>query len=1117
MQREAAERLLERALCHAFDEDAFRVLVRNVFKDPDEKDAPALTGAYIYDSFRGHVRQFKRIAKYTDAEGEEIDVLAVELHGGTQLERARTMQRNFAAEYLKRKEREAALVAYYTAERSDWRLSFVRLEYRAEVTEAGTIRTTPELTPARRYSFLVGEGEPTHTAQQQLFSLLTSETPPSVDGVEHAFEIERVTKAFFAEYKELFLDLKEDLDDERHRLPAVEGEFQRCGLTSEGFAKKLLGQIVFLYFIQKKGWLGVPREAAWGEGPRDFLRRLFDKQYGDYSNFFDDRLEPLFYEALATERGADSYYHAFDCRIPFLNGGLFEPPGGYAWEQVPLHLPDGTFEKVFDTFDRYNFTVREDEPLEKEVAVDPEMLGKVFENLLEVKDRKAKGAFYTPRKIVAYMCNESLIAYLDDALNGDGAGGRRTRRQALSREAAPQNDMFRGTPPVQGALAVEEDAPAAPRTDLEALVREGERWAENDRRVREAGRETDTYRWAAPEAIRTHAAAIDQALEAITICDPAIGSGAFPVGMMQAVIRVREALTPYLDDDAGRSAYVFKRHAIQHSLYGVDIEPSAVDIAQLRLWLSLVVDEDDFQTIQPLPNLRYKIVEGDALGGIEHLLENNEAYDRLQQLIPQHVEASSPVRKERLQQEIDTLIEEVTGSVFDFGVYFGDVLHKHGGFDVVIGNPPYVRQESLTQSQKKRYESTYQVYAASADLYSYFIERGMQLLRPGGVFAYIVSNKWLRTRYGTNLRNWLKDRRIVEIIDFGDLPVFQGATTYPCVLRLERRPPASGFRVTRVEHLDWNDLVAYVREHQYLVQRSALRMQGWGLATPQEQKLLKKLHQTGEPLADVVGQEVYYGIKTGYNKAFVINAATRARLIAEDPRSSELIKPFLAGRDIKRYRPPTASNYVILIRSGWTDDQTTQKDKWAWLQLEYPAIARHLAIHRERAKQRYDQGKYWWELRPCSYYDAFERPKILYVVFQVQPSFTFDTGGTYANNAVWIMPTDRKYLLAILNSRLGWFLISNVCTPIQGGYQLIWDYFGKVPVPLLPTSDDALHKRRDEIERSVDEMLALCAGTPSEVAARQADISRVEQKLNSLVYALYGLTEDEIALVERSV
>ena len=1132
MQQEAARRRLEEVLCHAYDENALRQLLANLLGDEALLNKPTVAGNYIWKSYQGHIRQYKHLAKYRGPDDEEMDVLAVELQDGANLDRARTMQRNYVAEHLKQNGRDAAVVAFYAPGRSDWRLSFVRLEYQTKEAESGQIDTTAVLTPARRYSFLVGEGEPSHTAQQQLFGLLVSEAPPTVDRIERAFEIERVTKAFFAEYKELFLDLKEDLDDERHRLPTVEAEFQRCRLTSEGFAKKLLGQIVFLYFVQKKGWLGVPREAAWGEGPKDFLRRLFEKRYGDYDNFFDDRLEPLFYEALATERGADSYYHPFDCRIPFLNGGLFEPPSGYAWERVPLHLPDETFRKVFDTFDRYNFTVREDEPLEKEVAVDPEMLGKVFENLLEVKDRKAKGAFYTPREIVAYMCNESLVAYLDDALNGDRAGGRRLRRQALTREAAPQNDMFRGTPPVQGALAVEEEAPVVSRADLEALVREGERWAENDRRVREAGRETDTYRWAAPEAVRTHAAAIDKALQAITVCDPAIGSGAFPVGMMQAVVRVREALTPYLDAEpanaepastggsrtapqTGRSAYAFKRHAIQHGLYGVDIEPSAVDVAQLRLWLSLVVDEDDFRTIHPLPNLRYKILEGDALGGIEHSLENNDAYDRLQRLIPQHVEASSPVRKERLQQEIDGLIEQVTGGVFDFNVYFGDVLHKNGGFDVVIGNPPYVQQESLSREQKQRYKKRYEVYHGMADLYTYFLEQGIRLLRLGGVISYITSNSYLNADFAERLREYLATRvEMARLIDFAETPVFD-AVIEPAVLIATRRIPEPG---SHVWMLKWNQgeplgLLRTITDAAF-VDRLQSELDGsyWQLERPEVLSLLRKLVSTGRTLGDIVGDDIYYGIKTGLNAAFTISAVTRARLIEEDPNSADLIKPYLRGRDIRKYCPAPVTQYMIRIPNGWTDQQTNATDKWAWFQQAYPAVARHLAPYEAKARKRHDKGKYWWELRPCKYYTSFVKPKIVYQEINRTDAYAYDDKGLYINNKVFMLPDAPLYLLGLLNSSTVTSFIHTYSGVPMGGFLALQSPIIKaVPVPGL--NDD----QREEIEQRVRQLLVFHTGTPAEVRMRQAEICRLEREVDEIVYGLYGLTEEEIALVERRV
>ncbi|GIV04310.1 MAG: hypothetical protein KatS3mg015_3140 [Fimbriimonadales bacterium] len=1083
MDKEAARRLLDKVLGHRSMRARFASWSGTCSRTSTRGTTPAFAGAYIYDSFRNQVRQFKRIAKYTDPEGEDDRRAGrSSCSGGTQLERARTMQRNFVAEYLKRKEREAALVAFYTDDRNDWRLSFVRLEYRTEEGEDGRVRVTPELTPARRYSFLVGEGEPSHTARQQLFGLLTSEDRPTLDDLEHAFEIERVTKAFFDEYKDLFLTIKEDLDDVRVRRPEVEEEFQRCGLTSEGFAKKLLGQIVFLYFVQKKGWLGVPKDASWGEGPKDFLRRLFEKRYGVYTNFFDDRLEPLFYEALATERGAGSYYHPFDCRIPFLNGGLFEPPGGYAWDRVPLHLPDETFKKVLDTFDRYNFTVREDEPLEKEVAVDPEMLGKVFENLLEVKDRKAKGAFYTPREIVAYMCNESLIAYLDEALNN----------------------------------AEEAGAPAVPRADLEALVRQGERWAENDRRVQAAGRETDTYRWAAPEAVRTHADAIDRALADIAVCDPAIGSGAFPVGMMQAVVRVREALSPYLSEDPGRTAYAFKRHAIEHCLYGVDIEPSAVDIAQLRLWLSLVVDEDDFQTIQPLPNLRYKIVEGDALGGVTLSLENNAAYDRLQQLIPEHVRAYSPREKERLQHEIDALIRQITGGVFDFNVYFGDVLHRKGGFDVVIGNPPYVRHEEITDLKpalKKNFSSTFK---STADLYVYFLERGVKLARHRGHLCYITSNSYLNASFADRLRVFLKQQtKLKQLIDFGETPVFE-AVTEPAVLLLQRAQPP---RDHQVALLKWEkkkslaELRALNGEAFIQIPQRDLDDDRWLVETREVLELIGKLVKIGQPLGDVV-VDFYRGVVTGCNEAFIIDASTRERLIAEDPKSTEIIKPFLRGSDISRYSRPSITQYIIFTRRGININ-------------DYPAIKRFLERFRHRLEPKpkgwkpskpgekwkgRKSGNYkWYEIQDSiAYYQEFETPKIIYQDIARYYGMTWDESGAYLANTCYFIPRAKKWMLGILLSSTMRFYVYTVLGSDEGGFIRLFSYHVKhFPLPHV--------ENPETIEHLVDKMLQLHAGTAAEVKARQAEIDRLDCEIDRLVYRLYGLTDDEIALVEGRV
>ncbi|MBU1488100.1 class I SAM-dependent DNA methyltransferase, partial [bacterium] len=607
MDKQTAINLIANTFNQPFNESRFSNFVRNLFNDIDKSKTFEYHGAYIPNSFKDHIRKYKRLGKYTDPEGNKLDVLIVHLKQETALERARTMQRNFTARYLKeRGEKDAAVVAYHTDNPDDWRFSYVRMEYRQEVTDSGKVKVAEELTPARRYSFLVGKNEPSHTAQQQLVPILQDVyNNPSLVELEKAFSVEAVTKQFYQDYKGLFEKLTEELDSILKKDSKIKIGFEARSIDPANFAKKLLGQIVFLYFLQKKGWLGVGRGEGgdfkpWGTGPKNFLRRLFEKQFISYDNFFNDVLEPLFYEALATERTGD-YCSRLNCKIPFLNGGLFEPIGEYNWQETDILIRNNLFAKILDTFDLYNFTVREDEPLEKEVAVDPEMLGKVFENLLPENLRKGQGAYYTPREIVHYMCQESLINYLDTAVN---------HREVAMVESKPvQMKLFGKPEPEQLALRTTGYCPLIPRKDIEDFIRKGEFAIEHDT-AKEEG--TKSYKYRVPESIRKNARTLDEKLADIKICDPAIGSGAFPVGMMHEIIKARDVLTTYLSDKS-RSIYDFKRHCIQESLYGVDIDPGAIEIAKLRLWLSLVVDEEEYQTIKPLPNLDYKIMQGNSL------------------------------------------------------------------------------------------------------------------------------------------------------------------------------------------------------------------------------------------------------------------------------------------------------------------------------------------------------------------------------------------------------------------------------------------------------------------------------------------------------------------------
>ncbi|KUK95541.1 MAG: Putative type II DNA modification enzyme, partial [Methanothrix harundinacea] len=404
-------------------------------------------------------------------------------------------------------------------------------------------------------------------------------------------------------------------------------------------------------------------------------------------------------------------------------------------------------------------------------------------------------------------------------------------------------------------------------------------------------------------------------------------------------------------------------------------------------------------------------------------------------------------------------------------VFFaGGAVKESPGWDAVVGNPPYVRQEGLGEF-KGYFAEKYRVYHGVADLYVYFVEQGVSLVQKDGFFSYILPNKWMRANYGSSLRSWMKGRCIDEIVDFGDLPVFPEATTYPCILRLCGGPAKPSFKAAEVESLDFGRLTDYVEVNAYSVSLSGLEDSGWSLVDESVQRLLEKLRRAGTPLGEYVGGKIYRGILTGLNEAFVIDEGTRARLIREDPKSAELIKPFLAGRDIKRYEPPVSDNYLILIPNGWTRAQSSgAEDPWSWFEARYPAVAAHMVQFSEAAQKRYDKGEYWWELRACDYYDQFEKPKIMYLVFQVKPAFTFDEAGTYGNNAIWITPGEDLYLLSILNSRLGWLLISNYCTEIQNGYQLIFKYLGKIPIRRISFSTP-----EDERRRLAEELKGLCA------------------------------------------
>ncbi len=1167
MDKQAAAKLITQTFEANFDEQHFTNFARNLFNQIDESKAFSQQGAYIWDAFKDHVRQYKRLGTYTDPAGTEIDILMVRLKKETALGHARTMQRNFVARYLKeRDEKDAAIVAYYTDGQPDWRFSLVKMEYQIAYSETtGRLKTQETLTPARRYSFLVGENEPNHTAQQQLVPLLQdTRHNPTLAQLEDAFNIESVTVEFFQKYKEIFLNLREELDRLARKEKGVKAEFGRAGINTANFAKKLLGQIVFLYFLQKKGWLGVAQGDAWGSGPKDFLRRLFDQKDITYTNFFNDVLESLFYDALAIERPGN-FFDRLNCRIPFLNGGLFEPMGNYNWQDVDILLNNACFHDIFETFDLFNFTVREDEPLEKEVAVDPEMLGKVFENLLDVTDRKSKGAFYTPREIVHYMCQESLINYLDTSLN--------SHPTALIPAKAKQQKLFGDPDPEQLSLTATETRPLIPRQDIDALIRKGELVLEHDA-AKASG--TKSYQYQLPQSIRSNAADIDAALASIKICDPAIGSGAFPVGLMQEIVKARTVLTTYLKPKEqesknqeskarfgmpeqaldskthfpeihyGRTPYHFKRHAIQESIYGVDIDPGAVDIAKLRLWLSLVVDEDSYDNIQPLPNLDYKIVCGNALLGVEKDLFNHHLFAEIEELKPIHFAATDPAEKRSLKSQIDNLIAQLThGNIqFDFEIYFSEVFHHNGGFDVMIANPPYVGEKGNKETFRELKTGTLgKFYKRKVDLFYFFFHLALNLVKTNSHITFITTNYYLTASQAGNLRQDFKERaNIKKLINFNELRIFESATgQHNMITILCKNQDANAKAKTCISRrngdaspevlhniVNWMDpetnYYDVMQKDLYEGSENYIRLIGAGnYSSPLGNTIpsvLNKVKLQGITLGTLCN--VNQGIISGADK--VTSRHIRKGLITEEFKNHgiyvlsklellklklseeerQIAKAFFKNSDIQKYYCSTRPDRFLFYVTRDIDISN------------YPTIRKHFEKYKQIVRNRSENrgeiqaalalGK-WWVVFAARNVKLFLGAKIVSPQRSLSNTFAYNECEWFASADVYFITEKEKnislkYILALLNSNLYYVWLYHKGKRKGKALELYHKPLTEIPVKKVSSI------QQKPFIALVDQILTAKKANPA------ADVSALEDEIDQLVYQLYGLTDEEIDIVE---
>lgn len=1213
MDKKQAAELIRTLFENSFNRDNFTHFINNLLNDVEIRDKH-YTGNYIPDAFRQHINQYWRIGKYTDPKQKELDVYIVEVKSLSKLDRARTSLRNFTVRTLHTfGDKDHALIAFYAKEDNgtDWRFSYVKIEHSAKQDEkSGKVKLEKELTPAKRYSFLVGKHEKSHTAQSQLVDLLAMDyANPTVEEIEKAFSIERVTKEFFEQYKELFVHLSEELAEQAYFQKERDVEKRKQKVAK--FAKKLLGQIVFLYFLQKKGWLGVKEGEAWGKGERRFLQKLFSEADSAGQNYYTEKLQYLFYEALANDRKDQfdpSYYKPFNCKIPFLNGGLFETD--YDWQKITVAIPNFVFSNdqktksgdngtgILDVFDRYNFTIKEDEPLEKEVAVDPEMLGKVFENMLEITERKSKGAFYTPREIVHYMCQESLIHYLNHEVGSETEVG-------------------------------------IPQDDIEFFIRKGHLFVENDeaalqalQRIDQGEQKTTKQKTVLPEVVQANAIFLDRALSNIKICDPAIGSGAFPVGMLNEVVQARQALANHLPEDHRLRPYELKKHTIAHSIYGVDIDPSAIDIARLRLWLSLVVDEDNYTSIDALPNLDYKIMQGNSLieeyegvklfddafiqkendflerekaelkqkqsadqanffaarnagekeleaeyearlkeiykeiqkiekqenklvkekaaqaaGLFDLISEARKKANQLEGLHQRFFDVSSPAEKRQLRDEITMLEWELIEATlaeqnktdalaklveyrtagekpwFLWKLNFSEVFKQNGGFDIVIGNPPYLRIQGIREQSPETadaYKKTYQSATGSFDLYVLFMERGSDLVCDSGVLNFINPDKWVNSSFGKGIRKLVaKNKNVQRLISFGAHQVFE-ASTYSSLLWIGKQ---------KLEALDYVKVEPKNTETTLEAELGKLNNDAftpnsygsitdepWILVSGKNAKVMTVL-QTGARTIKDIFEKIFQGIASSRDSVYFLKKAELKNSIyeANSPELGKrvlveegLVKPLLLGDQVHRYQPIQTDNVVIFpyVLNGdekpvlMTEEYIAENFPLGYAYLKE---CENILRGRERGRLKDDDG--WFRYIYPKNQTLFQKPKLLAPDISLGGNFSYDPDGKFYTTTTLYgylkkdgITESYEFWMALLNSSLLWFYLKNSGSVLANGYYRYKPaYLENFPVPAISES----------AEKVLSRLARYILHLNNQNVKNVLTVKFIEQLIDSLVYELY--------------
>lgn len=865
---------------------------------------------------------------------------------------------------------------------------------------------------------------------------------------QEAWSVEKVTKQFFRDYRDVFTEVEEHHVHNIHNAPG----------DKRLFVQRFFNRLMFLHFLSKKGWLRAPGKTKDDTG-REYLGDLWSL-YQNRDKSLDAQGDTFYlkYLALLFFAALNQPYVSRDNPmltqlvgdVPYLNGGLFEKAEDEKGENPSFSVEDAAFQKIWERlFSCYNFTVSESTPDDADVAVDPEMLGKVFEEL--VTGRHESGSYYTPRPVVQFMCREALKGYLAPY----GAG-------------------------------------------IERLV--------------------DLHD---ASEITNHEAVL-AVLRSVSVVDPACGSGAYLLGMLQELMALRLALfnAKRLDDE---SAYNRKLEIIQNSIYGVDLDQFAVNTARLRLWLSLVVEDGrnpltDTTMSVALPNLDFKIECGDSVScpDPQNLTEQLDARAMLIKDFDKkkhdYADVNYKGNKFVLKTEIETLRKDIAAETpggegaFDWRVDFGEVFSRaRKGFDIVLANPPYVRGELITDLKPTLKRVYGERFGGTMDLYCFFYFRAIELLKDGGQLVFITPNKWFRAGYGAKLRETIAATcKVRSITDFGELPIFETAATFPMIFVAQKGDGYEGTTTfTQVKSLNapYPNVKAVIASEGFTLPATAFNGKDWSLTESHISDRLKTMERAGVPLGEYIGGKIYYGIKTGFNAAFVIDGKKRDELITADPKNAEMIKPLAVGDDIRRWKIEKKDTWLIFTRRGVDIDK-------------YPTIKQHLEQWKLELtpKKNGDSigrkpGSYkWYEIQDdIVYFNEFNKNKIVFPEICKEPRFAYDSIGTFTNNKAFIIPSSDMYLLAILNSVPAWEYTKSICTSLgdenKGGRLMLqWINFQRLPIPFAKNEEKLV------ITRLVDCLLYLLN---ENLMSNDENISDsliknyFEQIINGLSYELY--------------